>query len=320
MLAGGLAAAPLIASAQAPQRLRRIAWLRWDTVPDPQALPSGQRFRERMAEFGWIEGGNYQLDIRYADGDSARANALVAEMLAKDAEVIVASSTPAVRAVAAATRTVPIVMAPAVDPVANGFVPQLSRPGGNVTGVMIGGPEVTAKQIELLRETVPGLTRIAFLGATRDPAAPIFAAAAARAAQAIGIELTAHFVEDPRKDLAGAFAAIARSGVHGVLVQPLFVFQRDVVAALALEHRLPAVSELRPLAQSGLLFTYGTSNDTAAAQGAEYVDRILRGARPGDLPVEGARRIELVFNLKTARALGLVPPQMILQRADEIIE
>jgi putative tryptophan/tyrosine transport system substrate-binding protein len=108
--------------------------------------------------------------------------------------------------------------------------------------------------------------------------------------------------------------------VQGVLVQPLFVFQRDEVAALALAHRLPAVSELRPLAQAGLLFTYGTSNDVAAAEGADYVDKILRGARPGDLPVEGARRIELVFNLRTARALGLEPPQVVLQRADEIIE
>lgn len=322
-VACGMLTAGILATrgqAQTGERVRRIGMLRWDNATGPAALPALQRFRERMAELGWIEGRNYQLDIHHADGDPGRADALLQKILAGDPEVIVASSTPAVRATIAATRSVPIVMAPAVDPVANGFVSQLSHPGGNVTGVLIGGPEVTAKQIELLRETVPNLSRVAFLGASRDPAAPIFAATAERAARSIGVELTRHFVDDPRTDLPAAFAAIARSGVQGVLVQPLFVFHRDTVASLALEHRLPAVSELRPLAQAGLLFTYGTSNDVAAADGANYVDRILRGARPADLPVEGARRIELVFNLKTARALGLVPPQMVLQRADEVIE
>lgn len=320
LLVGGASAIAICVDAEAQQRPRRVGMLRWDTEDNPSSITAIQRFRERMAELGWSEGDGFVLDVRHADGDARSAAARIAELLATGPEVIVAGSSPAVRAAIGATRTVPIVMAPAADPIANGFVTQLARPGGNVTGVMIGGPEVTAKQIELLRETVPGLTRLAFLGSARDPAAPFFAAAARDTALAIGIELTAHMVDDPRSDLAAAFAAIARSGAQGLLVQPIFNFQRDAVAALALEHRLPAASELRPLAQAGLLFTYGSSNDVAAAQGADYVDRILRGARPGDLPVEGATRIELVFNLKTARALGLVPPQMVLQRADEVIE
>jgi putative tryptophan/tyrosine transport system substrate-binding protein len=156
VLAGGIAMMPVLASSQTPQRLRRIGWLRWDQQGGPSSTQALHHFRERMEVLGWIEGRNYQLDLRHANSDAVRASALVAEMLAADPELIVATSTPAVRAVVAATRTVPIVMAPAVDPVANGFVPQLSRPGGNVTGVTIGGPEITAKQVELLHETVPG--------------------------------------------------------------------------------------------------------------------------------------------------------------------
>jgi len=303
--------------AQSVGRVRRIAVLRWDTL---ETTSTGLAvFRDRLAELGWVEGRNLAIDLRFAGGDPVRAAALLTEMLRNDPEIIVASSTPAVRSAIAATSSVPIVMAPAADPIANGFVSQLARPGGNVTGVTLGGPDVTAKQIELLRDIIPNLARIAFLGSSRDPAASFFAAAAEAAARSVGIELTSHFIAEAG-ELPATMAAIARSGVGALLVQPIFVFQRDVVASLALQYRLPAVSELRPLAQAGLLLTYGTSTDFGLGTAAAYVDRILHGARPGDLPVERPTRIELVVNLRTAQALGLTLPPVVLGRADELIE
>ena len=303
--------------AGAQERVRRVGVVRWDT--EAQAPETQRQLRRRLAELGWVEGRNLALEFGWADGDRARAEALVAAMIRNGAEVIVASSTPSVRAAIAVTRSVPIVMAPAVDPIGNGFVASLARPGGNVTGMTIGGSEIAAKQVELLREAVPGLARIGFLGAARDPAAPLFAAEIRAAAATLGLAVEVAMVDDMAR-IADAVASLASGGAQALVVQPLFVFQRDEVAALALRHRLPTISELRPLGEAGLLLIYGTSNAWQLGAAAEYVDRILRGARPADLPVERPTRIELAINLRTARALGLALPQAPLQRADEVIE
>jgi putative ABC transport system substrate-binding protein len=297
------------------QRVRRVAVLRWDAPPSP----ANDLLRRKLAELGWVEGRNLALDFGWAEGDTARADALVAAMLRNGAEVIVASSTPAVRAALAATRSVPIVMAPAADPIANGFIASLSRPGGNVTGLTIGGPELSAKRLEILREAIPTLTRVAFLGNARDPAARLFAEETRTAGAALGIAVESELIDGPDA-LPAAFAGLAARNVQALVVQPIFVFQRETVAALALQHRLPTVSELRPMAEAGVLMTYGTSAAWASEAAAALADRILRGAAPADLPVERPTRIELILNLRTARALGLEVPLVLQVRADAVIE
>ncbi len=317
LAAGALACAAGRPRAQDASRPRRIAMLRWDSPAS--GMVAVDQLRQRLAALGWIEGRTIEIDVGFAEGDPGRADALVGAMLSRGAEIIVAASTPAVRAAVNATGTVPIVMAPAADPVANGYVASLARPGGNVTGVTLGGPELSAKRVELLREMLPAVARIAFLGSSRDPAGPIFAAETAAGASAFGLGFASFFVNDIG-ELRASFAAVAASGAQALVVQPIFVFQRDEIAALALHHGLPTVAELRPMAEAGCLMTYGTAQDWGIQGAAPFVDRILRGARPADLPVERPTRVELVVNLRTARALDLTIPPSILARADELIE
>lgn len=317
VLAGCVAFTPTLASAQTQQPRRRIALLRWDTEATAAGAVSG--FLARLGELGWSAGQNLDVAVAYAASDPARARAFLETAIAEGAELIVASSTPAVAAARAATRTLPIVMAPAADPVANGFVESLARPGGNMTGVTLGGAELAAKRLELIQEAMPQVKRLAFLGLSRDPAARGFASASGAAAKQLGIELRELMVADP-SELAAAFATFAEERHEAVLVQPIFVFQREEVAALALRYRLPAISELDAFVRSGLLMSYGASGNSLMPLAARHVDRILRGASPGALPVELPTRIQLVVNLATARRLGIVLPASLLARADEVIE
>lgn len=275
-------------------------------------------FRQGLRELGYAEGRDVRLDIRYAEGDSERALAAVRDFVRQEVEVIVASTTPAAHAAKSATATVPIVMAPVADALATGLVANLARPAGNLTGVSGAIPELTAKQLEILIEIVPRLGLVGFLGSTRDPNAQTFLREAEAAAASRGIEVRPHLVGGP-EEFAAALTAMRSAGCGAVIVQPIFASEAAVIAELAGGQNLPTASTVAS-ARAGLLIGYGSAIAKVMRQAAGQVDKILKGAKPADLPVEQPTHFELVLNLRTAQALGLTIPPTLLARADEVIE
>jgi ABC-type uncharacterized transport system substrate-binding protein len=319
----GLVAAPLVASAQTAGRpTPRIGFI-GNAGPQDRDRTL-QAFREGLRELGWTEGQNAIIELRWAEGQAERYPALAAEMVRLKVDVIVLSGSPALRAAREATRTIPIVIAALlVDPVSAGFVTSLARPGGNVTGVTSQYEEIVTKQVQLLAEALPGLSRIALLRPPNPgtPASSIVRDAAVTAAAQMGLRAQVLEVKDVAR-LETAFTAAGRDGAQAVLVlpSPIFNAHRRALIALAASHRLPAFYELREYVLDGGLMSYGANLPEMYRRAASYVDRILKGAKPGELPIERATRFELVINLRTARALGLIIPQTLLQRADEVIE
>jgi putative ABC transport system substrate-binding protein len=287
------------------------------TIPTPLT----DLFVRRMGELGWAKDRNVVLQYRYSHGKLERFPELAAELVAQKVDVLYAVSEPAVRAAMRATTTIPIVMVIADDPVGAGLVQSLARPGGNVTGFAAFQPDLVGKRLELLKELVPRLTRVAVLGNPADP--PV--ARALKGAQAIAAsrQLTIQaFRVTEAADLEGTFAEIARARPDGLLVlQNATTFMnRHKIVELAAQYRLPAIYGERAFVMAGGLISYSTSFDEAIVSAAEYVDRILRGAKPADLPIRQASRFELLVNLKPAKALGLTIPPSLLQRADEIVQ
>jgi ABC-type uncharacterized transport system substrate-binding protein len=283
--------------------------------------PVQAAIRESLREHGYVEGRNIVIEWRSADGRLDRADALAIELAQRKVEVIVAVLTPAVQAAKNATKTIPIVMAPAGDPIGSGFVASLARPGSNVTGVTGIGSELAGKQVEALRQVVPKLTRLALI---INPAGDTFSRALASQTQAAaktsGIRV--HVVSVPNADgLDSAFATIVDQRDEAVILQgPIFTASFGLIASLGLRHRLPLVSAPREFAEAGGLLAYGASQLELTRRAMLYVARILRGAKPGDLPVEQPTKFELVINLKTAKTLGLTIPPSLLARADQVIE
>jgi putative ABC transport system substrate-binding protein len=237
-------------------------------------------------------------------------------------DVFVAEATPAVQAARNATKTIPIVMAAAADPVGTGFVASLARPGGNITGLSMMMPDLAGKRLELLREVLPGVAHVAFLAHGADPAHRRFLQETQVAAQKLGVQIQPVVVRGP-DEFEGAFSAMVRERAGALIVQPFFVIvpeQRRRVVDLAARNRLPAISDFREFADAGALMSYGPHRPDHIRRAATYVDKILRGAKPADLPVEQPTRFELVINMKTARALGLTLPQSVLIRADHVIQ
>ena len=312
-------AAALAAQAAAAQvrGVPRVAVLDWEPAGEERIRP----FLETLRELGHVRGETIQVAYVNAGASSERAAAFAAEIVGARFDVIVALTTPAGQAVKQATSTIPIVVA-AADPVGAGLVSNLARPGGNITGASNMMPDLESKRIELLRELLPGLSRIAFLGSARDPATQNFVREAQAAATRSGIRLDPVLIADAA-EIDGALAAMARDGVGAVLVQPLFALSAQSAAGLAqaaARHRIPAVTHFRHFPQSGGLMSYGPMIDFSQRVAARHVDRILKGARPGDLPIEQPTHFELVLNLRTAAALGLTVPPSLLQRADELID
>ena len=316
----GAAAWPLAARGQTlrkdPARIGVLQWGRESTA----SLQRLEVFRHELRHLGYVEGRNIELDVRFAEESSERAAAIATEFARQNLDVIVAAATPGVHAAKAATQQIPIVMSNVADPLATGLVKSLSRPGGNITGVTFLGPDVAPKRIALLSEIVPGLRRIGFLGAVGDPNTETFLREIRSAADAIGAAVHPVLVNG-RADFTAAFAGFAAQADEAVLVQPLFITDHSSeIAGLALEHRLPTISDEARFARAGGLMSYGVEWLKLTRRAAHFVDKILRGARPGDLPVEQPTTFELVINLKTAGALGLTVPPTLLARADEVIE
>jgi putative tryptophan/tyrosine transport system substrate-binding protein len=311
-------AAPRYALAQADKRIARIGFL----SSASGALPDSwwDAFLAGLRERGWTEGQNLVVERRYAELKREAARAAAEELLRLKVDVIVVANTLSALAAKQSTSTIPIVMTVPADPVATGLVQSLSRPGGNVTGLSFVGTELAGKQVELLKEAVPGLARITVLANPNNASHQPRSREIADVAKALKLQSDV-LRAGTAAEIRGAFATMAkrRSGAVIVLGDPLFVVEADNVLRLAAEHRLPAMYGLKEVVLAGGLMAYGANFADLFRRAATYVDKILRGARPADLPVEQASTFELVINLKTAKALGLAIPQSLLARADEII-
>jgi putative tryptophan/tyrosine transport system substrate-binding protein len=317
---GGAATWPLVPAAQAA--VSRIGLLSIGTDPGGwQINPVWVSFLRGMDELGWTEGRNISLERRFAGGDVKLLPQLVADLARLGLDVVVVTGEPETRAAKAAMPTTPIVMLLVPDPVGAGLVTSLARPGGNITGLSTLAPEVYAKRLQLLKEAVPGLTRVGML---INPT-PVFAETAMRhtalAAQEMGLDLRRLAVGGP-EELDTAFATIAEEKLTALIVvtDGVTFNRRARIAQLTTATRLPAMYEIRDFVDVGGLISYGPSYADLARRGASYVDRILRGSKPADLPVEQPTMFELVINLKTAKALGLTIPPTLLARADDVIE
>ncbi len=319
-MAGGLLAAPLVASAQQPLRARQIGYLEFGTAAP--GTPFLEAFRQGLRDLGWVEGQNIAIEVRYAEGKRDQLPELAAELVRRKVDLIFASTTPAALAAKHATTTIPIVIGFVADPVGSGVVASLARPGGNITGwTHVAGLELAGKRLELIKEAVPGATRI---GVLWNPANPIHGPIVKELeadAQALKVQLHPVPVQDP-KELESAFAALTRqrAGALWVFLDGMFLAQADRIIALAARSRLPATYGATDLVEAGGLMAYGVNLSKMFRRGASYVDRILKGAKPSDLPVEQPTKFELVINLKTAKALSLTIPQSLLLRADQVIE
>ena len=315
-LALGILASPLSADAQPPAKVPRIGYLSTGS-PDRRTEAFGQGLRD----LGYVEGQNIVVYRRFAQGKPQRLADLAAELVRLKVDVIVAPDPPATRAAKKATRTIPIVMRSSEDPVASGLVASLARPGGNLTGLYSLYEELTPKRLELLKEAVPGVLRVAVLWNPDYPGPVATWREIEVAARALGVQLQSLEVRRP-DDFENAFRAATRerAGAFITLRAPLIVNYRRQIADLAVKNRLPAMYDDREFVEAGGLMSYGANLEDLYRRAATYVDKILKGARPADLPVEQPTRFELVINLKTAKALGVTIPREILLRADKVIE
>jgi putative ABC transport system substrate-binding protein len=320
-LVGGAATWPLTARAQQPDRIRRIGALTGQNRDDPEVKARLAAFMHELQRLGWTEGRNVQIDLRASSGDASTTRRYATELVALGPDVILGIGSLPVGALLEATHTVPIVFTLVADPVGAGLVDSLARPGGNITGFMLFEYTLSAKWPELLKQVAPGVTRVAV---PRDPTATAgigqFAVVQALAPSA-GLEVTALNVRNGA-EIETAIAAFAQTANGGLIVTagPGTVSNRDLIIALAARHRLPAVYFDRLFVTSGGLISYGPNNIEQLSQAAGYVDRILKGEKPSDLPVQAPKKYELVINLKAAKALGLTVPATLLARADEVIE
>jgi putative ABC transport system substrate-binding protein len=322
MLLGGAAATwPLVAQAQQSDQMRRIGVLMNIAASDPEGQSRVAAFRQGLQDIGWNEGRNVRIDYRWDANDAVRSRRYAVELIALAPDVILAAASPAVAALQEATRTVPIVFATVIDPVGAGFVESLARPGGNTTGFTLFEYSMSGKWLELLKEIAPRVKRVAVL---RDPGIAAGAGqlgAIQAMAPSFGVELSPVGVRDAG-EIERAITAFVRASNSALIVtpSPLALVNRELIATLAARHRLPAVYGFRYHATVGGLISYGPDSVDPYRRAAGYVDRILKGEKPAELPVQAPTKYELVINLKTAKALDLTVPPSLLGRADEVIE
>jgi putative ABC transport system substrate-binding protein len=319
-LTGGLLAAPLVAGAQQLGKVYRIGLLDY-SAPDPARQEWWKAFRQQMRQLGYVEGQNVRFEPRWAQSDYDQLQKLAAELVGLKMDLIVTGGTNAGIAAKRATSTIPIVMASGGDPVASGVAASLSQPGGNLTGMTSINRELAGKRLELLRNVAPRASRIAILWDERNEGNRLGVNDTEAVAKTLG--LTIHSV--PMRSfeaLEAAFATVARGRADALIIftiSSLFPYRRRV-AELAVKHRLPTVVGVREYVEAGCLASYGTDYPDLFRRAATFVDKILKGAKPADLPVEQPTKFELVINLKTAKALSLTIPPSLLQRADQVIE
>ena len=315
-----LLAAPLASEAQpGAGKTARIGFL---MVSSPSAVPTRvNAFRQGLRELGYVEGKDIIIEWRSAEGNVDRIAALAADLVRLKVDVIVTAGPMDTRAAKEATSTMPIVMTWDQDPVGNGLVASLARPGGNITGLSSLAPEISGKQLEMLKELVPKLSRVAFLGNSTEPGNTQALRETEATARSYGMQLQYYDVR-VSKDIETAIRAASSARAQAILVMtsPVTFTPRGRVVALAAEHRLPAIYHRRQFVEGGGLMSYGVSQEDLDRRAATYVDRILKGAKPADLPVEQPAKFELIINLKTAKALALTIPPSLLVRADSVIE
>jgi putative ABC transport system substrate-binding protein len=288
---------------------------------DPRVARFLPAFRQGLRELGYVEGQNIAIEFRWAEGKYDWLPGLAAELVRLKVNVIVAGGSPAVRAAKHATETIPIVMVGTADPVATGFVASLAHPGGKITGLSLMLPELVGKQLELLKEVVPKVSRVAVLGNPANPMYQPFVRHAQDAARALGVRLQPLEARDP-SEIDNAFAAITTERADAVIALPdtILVDHRTRIADHAARRRLPVVVGVNEYAEAGVLLAYGPSISDGLRRAATYVDKILKGAKAADLPVARPSTFELVINIKTAKALGLTIPRAVLHRADRVIQ
>ena len=318
---GGAAAWTVAARAQPPERIRRIGVLHTPAADDSEGQARSAAFLQGVQQLGWTDGRNVRIDIRWAAGDADRIRRNVAELVAFAPDVILATGSATVGPLLQATRTVPIVFAGVPDPVGSGFVESLARPGGNATGFIVFEYGIGAKWLELLKEIAPTVTRVAVLRDAAITAGIGMWGAIQSVAPSFGVDLRPVDVRDAG-EMERALAAFAGSPNGGLIVtgSALAVVHRNLIIRLAARHKLPAVYFARYFVGDGGLISYGPDQLDQYRQAAAYVDRILKGEKPGDLPVQAPTKYELVVNMKTAKTIGLDIPPTLLARADEVIE
>lgn len=319
VLGAVLIALSVPAGAQQPKKVARIGWLEISS-PNPDALRLIELFREGTRDLGWVEGQNVAFEYRYADGKAERLPDLAAEFVRLKVDIIVTHSGASIRAAKESTRTIPIVMVVSGDPVRDGTVASLARPGGNITGLTILSPELSGKRLELLKEVVPGLSRV---GVLKDPKAHVSAwKEVETAARPLQLKLQPLDWRGP-EDLARLFEAAKKDRAQALLTLPHPLFNRDyrtLIVELVAKNRLPAIYGGTEFSEVGGLMGYGPDISDNFRRAATFVDKILKGTKPADLPVEQPTKFELIINLKTAKQIGLTVPPNVLARADKVIK
>ena len=321
LLGGAAAGWPLAVRAQQRERVRRIAMLMNGSADDPLSPASVAAFSQGLEKAGWSVGRNIQIEYRWNAGDPSRARRNASELIALAPEVILANASPATAALQEATSVVPVVFVGVIDPVGAGFVEGLARPGGNITGFLVYEYGIGSKWLELLRDVAPRVKRAAVIRDTAIAAGTGLLGAIQTAATQLGVELNAIGVRDAG-EIERGITGFARGSDGGLIVtgSGLMFNRRDLIVALAERHRLPTIYNRREYVSAGGLISYGPEFGDQWRLAADYVDRILKGEKPADLPVQAPTKYQLAINLRTAKALGIEVPPMLLARADEVIE
>jgi ABC-type uncharacterized transport system substrate-binding protein len=314
-------ASPLVADAQPSGKVWRIGYLALGLRPTPGSSPVFDAFLQGLRELGYVDGRNVTLEIRHAEGRNDRFPWLASELVKLNLDVLVAESTPAAIAAKEASRTVPVVMVSVGDPVGAKLVDSLARPGGNVTGLSLVAPELSAKRLDLFKQTLPKLSRVAVLWNSANPGMQLRVRQTELAAPALGLTLQSVTVQSP-DDFDAVFTAMGKDRPESLLVMADTVTATNTkrIVEFAARNRVPAIYEARNFVDAGGFMSYGLDFSDHYRRAATYVDRILKGAKPADLPVEQPTKFELVINMRTAKALGLTIPQSLLLRADQVIE
>ena len=323
LIAVVLLAVAVIAEAQQPKKVPRVGFLLQRVSPTPTTPePFADAFRQGLRDLGYVEGKNILVEYRYAEGKRDRTPSQVAELVQLKVDVLVVRSLSAIRVAKQATKTIPIVMVTTQDPVATGLIDSLARPGGNITGLTGLTRELSGKRLELLKEAVPGISRVGVLRDADSAAAAIDSKEYETAARALKIQLQSLDVRAPNPDYEGAFQAAVKGGASAIITVtgPMTSSYPKRIADLAIKYRLPSMHEGRQLVEAGGLMSYSSSDTESFRRAATYVDKILKGAKPADLPVEQPTKFELIINLKTAKQIGLTIPQSVLYRADKVIK
>jgi putative ABC transport system substrate-binding protein len=309
-------AATLATATNAAGKILKIGFLSW--FPPTMAVDLGH-FRDGMQQFGYSDGRDYTVEAHFVGGDPALARTAAEKLVREPVDILIVEATPAIHIARAATATIPIVMETA-NALATGLVSSLAHPGSNITGVSLLMTDLAGKRLSLLREMRPGLSAVAFLGSTRDPNARTFVRETEDAAKQLGIRLAVRLVDGPDAIDEATFDAMKKEGDEAVIIQPIFTGYQDKIVPLAMNAGLPIVSDWAVFADAGALFSYGASQGALVKRLGYYVDRIVKGARPGDLPIEQPEQFEFVVNARTAARLGWPIPAVFRLRADRVIE